>query len=438
VHTLKKFYKKHPKLDVVLLVIGIIAVVSILGALFFPVGNEPKRLYTSAPSPSVDSPDFLVALSHAVNAPVETGTSPEILENGDAFFPSLQDAIGHAQKTINFSAYIWQDGEVSNGIIDALIQKQREGVAVRVLLDGIGSKSAPDKKFKELKDAGGKVVTFRPPHLGKLTRFIRRNHRRAIVIDGSVGYVGGMAVSDSWMGHAQDPKHWRDTMFKVEGTMAQSLQSGFADLWAGTTGEILSGPDMYPPTPTSSSAKNAHYIPLVNSPASDVHPVDTFVVLSLLGARKNIFITTPYFMPSAALEGTLKERAHAGLDVRLLLPGKNIDNKTSRWGAQNFYTDLLKAGVRIYEYDPTFIHKKSITVDGQWSVIGSPNLNARSRRLDEENAFGISDPTLGSKLEESFMKDLEHAHEITLPEWQKRGPFTRVLDLFSRLLAAQS
>ena len=170
-----------------------------------------------------------------------------MLNNGDEFVPALLDAIAKAERTINFAVYIWAEGEFS----DQLLARTRSrssasGVTVRVLLDGLGSIKVPDEDFEPLIAAGGKVQKFRTPKFGKLTRFHRRNHRRSIVIDGEVGFTGGMAVSDIWLGHAQDKEHWRDIMFKVTGPMARSLQSAFVDLWAGSSGELLIDPKNYP------------------------------------------------------------------------------------------------------------------------------------------------------------------------------------------------
>ena len=169
-----------------------------------------------------------------------------MLNNGDEFVPALLDSIAKAERTINFAVYIWAEGEFSDQLLRALEAKQRDGVTVRVLLDGLGSIKVPDEDFEALIAAGGKVQKFRMPKFGKLTRFHRRNHRRSIVIDGQVGFTGGMAVSDIWLGHAQDKEHWRDIMFKVTGPMARSLQSAFVDLWAGSSGELLLDPKTYP------------------------------------------------------------------------------------------------------------------------------------------------------------------------------------------------
>lgn len=423
--------------QVAFFIIGVVSVLSIIGALFFAKGSSPKYHYTNGPVPAVDSLDFPINLAHTVNAGLEEGGSVEILNNGDGFYPALLDSFRDAKKTINFSVYIWEDGEASDMILPVLLEKQKQGVQVRVLLDGLGSKNAPDDLFEELKASGAKVESYRTATFGKLTRYHRRNHRRSIVIDGKVGFTGGMAVSDSWLGNAQSPKHWRDMMFKVSGPMARSLQDAFVDHWASSSGEILLGEDIYP-TAFEQPGSEIKFVHIASSPADDSQPMPKFLLLPMLAAKEKLYIATPYFVGDTDLMEVLRHKAHNGVDVRLMLPGKNIDNKMVRWGAQNYYQDLLEAGVKVYEYQPTFLHSKFFVVDDKMSVIGSPNLNSRSRRLDEENAMAIFDAGLAQQLSDIFVKDLELSQEQNYDQWKKRNPLIRFLQLTSRIISQQS
>ncbi len=434
----KKIFSRYYWWQIALFFVGIIALLSVIGALFVASGSSPKQLYTNGPVPDVTDSEFRDSLSRILNIPVEQGGSIKILNNGDEFYPALDEALENAKRTINFSVYIWQDGEASSKIMNRLLEKQKSGVQVRVLQDGLGSKSSPEDQFEELEQAGAKIETFRGAEFGKLTRFHRRNHRRSIVIDGQTGFIGGMAVSDSWLGHAQDPEHWRDLMFQVTGPMARSLQSAFVDHWASSSGEMLIGEDIFPNTFPENSDNSITFMHLVSSPADDSQPLPQFLMLSMQAAKQKLYITTPYFIGNRNLMTILSEKAKSGVDVRLILPGKEIDNKMSRWGAQNSYHDLLKSGVKIYEYQPTFIHSKFIVVDDELSLIGSPNLNSRSQRLDEENIMAIFDKELAGDLMNIFNEDMKSSQEITLSEWRKRNPFVRVLQLISRLIAQQS
>jgi cardiolipin synthase len=421
-----------------LFAIGLIAFVSVLSALFFAVGNQPDRIYADAPMPAVGSDEFSTALSTIVGAPVERGGTITILNNGDEFVPALLESINAATSTINFSVYIWSSGRFSTALLEALERKQREGVAVRVLLDGLGSLKVPDEDFEPLTAAGGKVQKFRTPRFGKLTRFHRRNHRRSIVIDGEVGFTGGMAVSDVWLGHAQDEEHWRDIMFKVTGPLARSLQTAFVDTWVSSSGELLIDPRHYPSPSPAIAPGVERFVHLASSPADDDHSLAHFYLVPILAARTSIDLASPYFIPDRHLREALVTKAREGVNVRLLLPGPHTDNWITRASAQARYQELLEAGVKIYEYQPTFMHAKYGVFDGTWSIIGSPNLNSRSRALDEENAIGVFDPAFGARLEKVFQDDLTRSTPIDLETWRRRNPPQKLFEALSRVLDQQS
>jgi cardiolipin synthase A/B len=434
-HAVRRRYKWW---QLTLFVIGVVTAVSVLSALFMPVGDKPTRIYTDATPPPVESPHFATALGTIAGAPVEKGGTITTLNNGDEFVPALLDAIEHATRTVNFAVYIWSEGKFSDQLLAALEKKQREGITVRVLLDGLGSIKVPDEDFAALVAAGGKVQKFRAPRFGKLTRFHRRNHRRSIVIDGEIGFTGGMAVSDIWLGHAQDTDHWRDIMFKVTGPLARSLQTAFADLWVSASGELLIDPKNYPVPAPAAAGGIDRFIHLANSPADDDQSMAYFFLLPILSARESIYFAAPYYIPDNHLQSALVERAKSGVDVRLLLPGSHTDNWITRASAQARYQELLEAGAKIYEYQPTFMHAKYGVIDGTWAIVGSPNLNSRSRQLDEENALGIYDEAFGATLKATFFKDLERAKLINLEEWRRRNPLEKFFETVSRILDQQS
>jgi cardiolipin synthase len=245
-----------------------------------------------------------------------------------------------------------------------------------------------------------------------------------------------MGVKDVWLGNAPDINRWRDIMFQVTGPMAVSLQSAFAGLWTGSTGEILVGDEFYPQT-SSSPGSPVSYIPLASTPAEDTQALSTFFLLSIRAAREKLYITTPYFVPDADIVRALKNRARDKVDVRILLPGGHTDHRVGHWISQGYYHGLLQAGVKIYEYQPTFNHSKFLVADQAWSIIGSANLNSRSRMLDEENILGIYDEKLGGTLENIFLKDLRRAKNIGLTQWQRRNVFVRFLEGLAWLFSKQ-
>jgi cardiolipin synthase len=282
------------------------------------------------------------------------------------------------------------------------------------------------------------VEVFRAPRLGKLTRFHKRNHRRAIVIDGATGFTGGIAVADKWLGDAQDEDHWRDSMVEVTGPLAATLQTAFADLWAGTTGELLVGPAFFPPPETAAprGERITYHVGIASSPYYESRPLRFFFVQTFLAARKRLWITTPYFVPDEATRKAVERRARAGVDVRILLPDGHTDAKIIRLASHAYYEEMMEAGVRIYEYQRTMMHTKHAVVDGEWAVVGSVNMDVRGNALNEENVIGILDPEFGRQIEEAFLHDLARSREFHLREWRKRW-WERPLDRTATLFAQQ-
>jgi cardiolipin synthase A/B len=423
----------------ILMLVGFLAITSILVSLFLAIGRRPKRVHGKT-IPSIDSWDFMQAVSGVVNAPIQIGGHAELLNNGDEFFPEIIKAIDNAEYSINFMVYIWNKGQASEMILNALIRAQKRGVEVRILFDGFGASHAPKDKIKELSIAGAQTCWFRPIRFGKLLQFYKRNHRRAIVIDGKIGFLGGAAIMDKWLGNAENPEHWRDSMAKVTGPMAQSLQSAFIQLWADTQGEILIGQKFYPypePFDTNNIEDQARHISIISSPSSEFHPMNSVYWLTFEAARKSIYVTQSYFVPNKTLREALKRKARSGIDVRVLVPNNYIDGKIIRWASHRYFEEFLEAGVRIYEYQPTMIHSKTIVVDSSWSIIGSANIDVRSTELNKENILCISDKHFANQLEQTFLKDLQSATQFHLKFWRRRRWVRRVREFIAALFEEQ-
>jgi cardiolipin synthase len=417
--------------------IGILAVLGIVAALFLTIGNGPARITVTA-TPPVDSREFLLDVTGAAGTPLVQGGTARLLNNGDEFFPALYRAVRDARRSVNFSCYIWKKGRVSDAVTAALLDRARAGVQVRILLDGFGGARAPDEAMNALRAAGARVETFRAPRLGTLTRFHKRNHRRAIVIDGTTAFTGGMAVSDHWLGDADSEEHWRDSMVEATGPIATTIQSSFVDLWAGTTGEVLAGPAFFPPTSAAAPGPGQpilYHTGIGSSPSYENRPLGLFFVQSFLAARHRLWITTPYFVPDRSMREAVESRARAGVDVRILMPDSHTDAFLIRLASHNYYEELLRAGVRVYEYKPTMIHVKHVVVDGAWSIVGSANMDIRGNELNQENVLGILDPGFARELEQAFLRDLARSEEIRLASWRKRAwerPFQRAATLFAQ------
>jgi cardiolipin synthase A/B len=419
--------------------IGVIATITAITSLFFTLGRRPTRIWTQQIG-AVSEPEFVRPISSLLNVPLRRGGHAELLDNGDAFFPALFDAFARAERSINVMVYIWEPGKVSDRIFESLIARAEAGVQVRVLLDGFGGIRCPQDDLERLRLAGGTIATFRPPTIGKLLRFHRRNHRRAIVVDGAIGFTGGMAIGDKWLGDARNPDEWRDSMVRVTGPLVESLQSAFAELWAFCTGEVLTGESFFPEeVSVQRDPRHADVtsVSIISSPGSEEHPLRLFFFLTFLAARERLWIASPYFVPDKHTRETIKRRARAGVDVRLLLPNELTDARPIRYASHSYYAELLAAGVRIFEYQPSMMHAKTVVVDGLWAVVGSANMDIRSKELNEENVIGILEREFAMELERSMEADFARSVEIDRVQWRRRGIGNRILERISVLFAEQ-
>jgi cardiolipin synthase len=424
-----EFFARHVVWIVPLALVGLGAILSAVVTLFFGL-QRPARMALLA-RPAVGTEAFMMAVSGAVNAPLMRGGKARLLNNGVEIFPTLLEALRRARHTINFMVYIWEPGRAADQVLEVLLERARAGVQVRLLLDGFGAHGAR-KDMRALEEAGGVVKFFNPLVPGWLAGAYKRNHRRAIVIDGEIAFTGGAAIGDRWLGDAEDEQHWRDVMVEVRGCLATNLQSAFTQLWANTTGEILMGEEFYPPDPDSDGAGEglSRHVNVISSPASGSHPLRVFFMISLACARKSIYLANAYFAPDASTRRMLAERARGGVDVRLLLPNRLTDAPMVRWAGHHYFRDLLDAGVRIYEYQPTMMHAKMLVVDDVWAVMGSANMDIRSKELNQEGVIGILDDGFGRQVCETFLADLEDAREITREAWARRGWLTRLNERF--------
>ena len=436
--------KKHPEGRIPRWVaffaaLGVIAAVGVIVSLFSHYGRQPERMQATL-RPGLETGEFVDALAGAVGAPVSTGGHAQLLNNGDTFFPSVVQEIGRAQRTVDFMVYIWEPGKATDTVLGALIAAARRGVQVRLMLDGLGAMKIPDDGLDRFKAAGGRVTTFDALTWGKLTRFYKRNHRRAIVIDGLVAYTGGEAVSDKWIGNADSPEHWHDSMVRVTGPLAISLQQVFAQLWSGNTGEVLAGPAFFPDSveaPRPGEPVTRH-VNVISSPGNDNHPLRKTFWFSFASARKKLYIASSYFVPDKATRSIVAERARAGVDVRILVPAlERTDAKSIAWAGQGYYDELLSAGVKIYEYQPTMMHAKTVVADGVWSIVGSANMDVRSDELNQENVLAIQDAGFAAQVEQSFLNDLNKSKQINLQQWRQRGVWPHIRERGAQLFEEQ-
>lgn len=388
--------------------------------------------------PKPGTEDHLLALSGGVGSPVLRGGRARLLVGADMYVPALMEQISGAKSTIHLMTYVWQPGQFSDEVLGALEERALAGVTVRLLLDGHGGRDVPEDRLEALREAGLRVAVFSPLELLEFVTVHKRNHQRAIVVDGEVAFVGGVGIADEWLDRAGEGPGWRDDLSLVTGPLARSVQSAFAQTWFSVTGELLTGPDSYPSTSDAAPGEFiALHVPVSSAPSAGSHPLRTVFWLSFATARERIWITNPYFVPTEEVRNMLAARARDGVDVRLVTAGAHVDIPWVRWAAQHRYAEMLEAGVRVFEYEPTLIHSKRLVVDGTWSVIGSANLDIRSIRLNHENVLTIVDEGFAAELEGAFEEDLAGSKEILLEDWAERGVFLRAREWVSSLLESQ-
>jgi cardiolipin synthase A/B len=415
-----------------LMVIGLISFVGVMGALFLP--DWPTDDYTMGFEADPGSDRFVEWTAGFLNAPLFRGGEVTLLQNGDGFYPAMLEAIRGAKDTVNFETYIFEPDEIGMQFIEAFKERSRAGVEVRLLIDGFGGLKLKKRHRDDLRKAGVEVVRFRPLALRNLVRFYRREHRRATVIDGAIGFTGGAAVSKKWKGNVSNQHEWRDSMTRVTGPMVGGIQSAFAENWVYCTSEVLVGPRFFPHTTPGPGPCG---LSVVSSPSDAMQPIRLLFWLSFINAHHRLWISNSYFIPDKRLRKAVIDRARNGVDVRVLVPGNHTDALPVQAAGRSYYEELLAGGVRIFEYQPSMMHAKTAVIDGVWSIVGSANMDERSMELNEENVLGISDPGFAQAVERGLLEDYSRSREIRLEEWRRRSLGKRAFEWAAKSLIEQ-
>jgi cardiolipin synthase len=357
----------------------------------------------------------------ALATPVD-GNSVEVFENG-AFFDVLIAEIRAAKKTVHFETFLWKEGSLGARVADALSERARAGLKVRVLLDATGTKKMGKAAERQMKDAGCKVVKFHHRHVRNIGVMNERDHRKLIVIDGRVAFVGGHCIVDEWLGNAEDKKHFADISVRVRGPIVNTVQSVFSENWGAETGELFVGNDVFP-EPERAGDITAHAA--FSKPEGSAPAVKILHHTVICLARKRIWIQNPYFLPEPEAIDAFGEAVKRGVDVRVLMPSTGgSDNPMVQHAAHRNFEKLMKCGVRLFEYSSTLLHQKVMTVDGIWSAVGSSNFDDRSFEINDEVTLAFSDGGLAEALDAVFEKYAAGAREIELEKWRKRGLWQR-------------
>jgi cardiolipin synthase A/B len=386
------------------------------------VEHKIERLYAS------DDPQFLRSMGLLLGPPVVSGNRFEALVNGDEIFPAMLGAIRSAKHTITFETFIYWSGEIGEQVARALSDQARAGIAVHVLLDWVGSSKMDKRYLNLLREAGAEVIQYHKPHWTGLGRMNDRTHRKLLVVDGQIGFTGGVGIAEEWTGNAQDDKHWRDTHFRIEGPAVGQMQAVFMDNWVKATGNVLHGPEYFPDIEplTQEGAGLAHMFS--SSPSGGSDDMQLMYLMAITAATHSIHLSSAYFVPDKLTINAIVEAAKRGVNVRIVTPGKKIDTHTVREASRACWGDLLEAGVEMYEYQPTMFHCKLLVVDAYLVSVGSTNFDMRSFRLNDEANLNIYDRGFADLQLRIVADDIARARRITLDEWRRRPLAEKLLD----------
>lgn len=367
--------------------------------------------------PSPGTADFTRLVEGLTGAPWRTGNRVRILRNGGSTFAAMLDAISSAKSSIDLSSYILWPGDVTTRFTDALCERANAGVEVNVVVDAYGSaKLAGHETVDRLEDAGVSFVFFRPPAWYAVDKLNNRMHRRLLIVDGLIGFAGGVGIADVWDGDAEDTDHWRETHIQVEGPAVRDIAGGFMENWVEAANVVLDGRHV----PELEAFEDGVGLQVIrSSPRSGGTATAQLFYAAIAGARKRLWITTAYFAPDEAFLELLCDACQRGVDVRILVNGPNVDKEVVRESGQRRYGPLLEAGARIFEYQRTMLHAKVMIADG-WANVGSSNLEHRSFGLDDELMVAFSDDSLVEELAGHFGDDLEASEEYDLDRWRRR------------------
>ena len=367
----------------------------------------------------VGSSEFLRAAEAITSTPIAPGNRAEVLINGDEIFPAFIETIASAKQSVNLLSYVYWHGEIARSIADAVCERAQAGIEVNILFDAVGSAKMGRELTGQMRDAGANLAIFRPPKPYAIRRLNNRTHRKLCIVDGRVGLIGGVGIADEWSGNAEDPDHWRDTHVRVRGPVVRGLQGAFAENWLEATGDVLVGPQYLPDLEPIEGGCDMQ---LVRSSAGvgDTN-MEALYFLAIACASEHLNLTAAYFAPRPAFIEALCDAADRGVDVRLLVPGEHIDKGFVRKAGRGSYEELLACGVRIWEFCPTMLHAKTLTIDGRWTSIGSVNFDNRSFQLQDEATLCVASESFTETLDDQFQRDLARSEEIELERWQGRS-----------------
>ena len=380
-----------------------------------------------------DNEKLVKLISKAAYAPLTINNNTTVFEHGEDLFTDIITSLKEAKDHIHLEFYIIRSDQIGTIIKNILLEKAQQGVEIRVIYDGLGSRTLKKSFIQEMKDNGIHVACYAPFNFPWITNSLNyRNHRKIIVVDGQIGYVGGMNIGDEYRRHSDNFTHWRDSHLRIDGEAVHFLQHIFLKDWNFITEQNISDAKYYPPI------KEFEHKELIQIAASGPdtlwEPIMQMYFSMIATANKSIYLTTPYFIPNEGILIALKNAALSGLDVRLLIPGPS-DKPFVLKASMTYLGELLEAGVKIYQYKKGFIHSKILIVDGIISSSGTANMDIRSFNLNFEINALIFNQKIAKKLENIFMDDLKNSKEIDYDTYRKRPLSTKLIEAQARLFA---
>jgi cardiolipin synthase len=371
------------------------------------MGKQPRQ--EIAPLYSARSPEFQQAAGSLLGPNFVPGNNISTLVNGNQIFPAMLGAIRSAKRSISLETYVFQDGEIARQFTDALAERAQAGVKVNVILDAQGTQKMGQQNLERLRNAGAEVAKYHSVFWPDPRRYNNRTHRKLLIVDGKIGFVGGVGIADLWTGNADSPQHWRDNHYKVIGPVVAQLQATFATSWLKTRGQVLHGADYFP-----ALASTGPYLAQAIRSGAHNENLDLMYLLAIASAQKTLRIENPYFLPDDLMRKELTEAAKRGVKVEVVVPGKKIDQKLVRWASRRHWPELIRAGVTIFEYEPTMVHVKLMIVDDIFVSVGSGNFDNRSIRLNDEANLDVLDRNFAGQQIRLFESDEKQCREATL------------------------
>ncbi|WP_208508619.1 phospholipase D-like domain-containing protein [Variovorax paradoxus] len=383
---------------------------------------------------ALHDPQYQRALGAMLGPPITDGNRFEAFQNGDQIFPPMLAAIRTAKHSITFETYIYWSGDIGRAFADALSERARAGVKVHVLLDWVGSAKVDADFIREMETAGVEIRKFHKPSWYDIARMNNRTHRKLLVVDGRIGFTGGVGIAPEWTGNAQDPAHWRDSHYKVEGPVVAQMQAVFMDNWIKVSGDVFHGERYFPPLPPVGTGRAQMFS---SSPSGGSESMHLMYLLSIAAATKTIDLSSAYFVPDDLTVGALVAALHRGVRVRIVTPGPIIDSQTVRRASRAAWGPLLEAGAQISEYQPTMYHCKVFLVDGLLVSVGSTNFDNRSFRLNDEANLNIYDEAFAAAQTVQFEADLAQSKRLSYEAWKERPLLEKAWEHLAAVLSPQ-